>query len=470
MTCLKNLPTRFRLYILSFAVLVSPAAAETIGGAFIKAYLNNPDINAARASVRATDENVPKANAGYLPQLQGSLNSGTNYIRGQDAEHKSPFSSASTSFYQSTFPRGYGATLTQTVWNGNKTYNSVRQAESQALGEREQLRYTEQNTLLDAVTRYMDVMRDTATVDLNRNNVEVLKEQLRQTQDRFHVGEVTRTDVAQAEAALSQAEAEYLKAQSTLQASISQYRQTIGTEPDHLSPVKPLSKLLPSNLKEAITIAQVEHPAIVAYLHGVDAALLNVKINEAALYPTVAIQAGVNKYFDPSSYTPGSRSLNASVTGSVTIPVYDGGNTYASIRQAKEQVSNQELQANSQRDKVVQAVAAAWYAYKNSPGVVRAAEAQVKAAEVALAGVREEAKVGQRTTLDVLNQEQTLVQARVALINAQHDQVVNSYTLLSNIGRLSVKTLGLAVAEYDVRAHFDHVKSKFFGIHTPDGR
>jgi outer membrane protein len=156
--------------------------------------------------------------------------------------------------------------------------------------------------------------------------------------------------------------------------------------------------------------------------------------------------------------------------GQVTIPIYEGGAVYAATRQAKEQLGQQELQTDLQRDNVRAAVVSAWGANQNSLGVLRAAKAQVDASEVALAGVREEAKVGQRTTLDVLNAQQALLSARVQLVTAQHDQVVNSYTLLSAVGRLSIKTLGLAVAEYDPRVHFDQVKNKWIGLRTPDGK
>ena len=446
--------------------LGGPAQAETVGGALVKAYLSNPDINAQRATVRASDENVPKANAGYLPIVQGTANASLTETQADGIGAVGP----KGKLQNVMGPRGIGITVQENLFNGNKTYNSVRQAESTVLGQREQLRFTEQSTLLNALTYYMNVMRDTATLDLDRNNVEVLKEQLRQTRDRFNVGEVTRTDVAQAESAVAQAQATYLIAVSTLQGSISNYRQVVGDQPHSLAPVKPVAKLLPSTLTAAVAIGQVEHPAITASLHGVDVALLNVKISEAALYPSLNVQGSVQQSYDQSSYPFGNKVFVGAVGASLSIPIYDGGSSFASIRQAKEQVSQQELSADSQREKVRAAVVAAWYANANAAGVVNAAKSQVQAAEVALAGVREEAKVGQRTTLDVLNAQQTLLQARTALVNAQHDQVVYSYTLLSNIGRLSVRALGLPVAEYDPRTHFDLVKAKQFGVRTPDGR
>ena len=449
------------------ALLGASAQAETVGGALVKAYLSNPDINAQRAAVRASDEGMPKANAGYLPTVAGTASAGVNSTNAQGV---SSIPGAPNSVSSNLGTRSVGLTVQENLFNGNKTYNTVRQAESTVLGAREQLRFTEQNTLLNALTYYMNVMRDTATLDLDKNNVEVLKEQLRQTRDRFNVGEVTRTDVAQAESAVAQAQATYLVAISTLQGSISSYRQTVGDQPHSLAPVKPVARLLPSSLTDAIAISQVEHPAITGSLHGVDVALLNVKISEAALYPSLNVQGAVSQYYDQTSYPYGNKIFVGSLTANLNIPIYDGGASFASIRQAKEQVSQQELNTDSQREKVRAAVVAAWYANSNAQGVVNAAKAQVQAAEVALAGVREEAKVGQRTTLDVLNAEQTLLQARVQLVNAQHDQVVYSYTLLSAIGRLSVRNLGLAVEQYDPRTHFELVKAKQFGVRTPDGR
>jgi outer membrane protein len=442
------------------AIGAGAGRAETINGALIKAYLTNPDINTQRAAVRVADENVPKANAGYLPNIQAT---GTIGIERAEASESGV---STTAFVK---PRGYGVTANETVYNGNRTVNSISQAESQVLGTREQLRNTEQNTLLSGVTAYMDVLEDTAILDLDRNNVEVLQEQLRETRDRFTVGEVTRTDVAQAEASLASAQAIALSAVATLQAAVARYRQFIGDQPTSLAPVKPIVRPLPKTLPEAITISQVEHPSIGASLHGVDAAELQIKIAEGALYPTIGVSASINNQFDINGI-PGFRLVDGEIMGNLTIPIYQGGAEYASVRQSKESLSQQEMQTDSLRNQVRQAVIAAWGLNEASVGVVRAARAAVSANEVALTGVREEAKVGQRTTLDVLNAQQALLQARTTLVQAEHDQVVNSYSLLSAIGRLNIPTLGLAVAEYDPRVHFDQVKSKWIGLRTPSGQ
>ena len=464
-------PRRFlRSTLLGAAALATIGAAvaraETIGGALIKAYLTNPDINTQRAAVRAADEGVPMANAGYLPTVNAT---GNIAVERAQTSLFGPNGTASGSTMVDLKPRGYGVTANETVFNGNRTLNSIRQAESKVFGAREQLRNTEQNTLLSAVTAYMDVLQDTAVLDLDNNNVEVLKEQLRETRDRFTVGEVTRTDVAQAEASLASAQATALSAVATLQAAVARYHQFIGDQPKSLAPVRPIVRPLPKTLQEAIAISQVEHPSISASLHGVDAAQLQVKIAEGALYPTIGISAAVSNQYDASGI-PGFHVLSGQLMGQISIPIYQGGAEYATTRQAKESLSQQEIQTDSLRNQVRQAVVAAWGLNQAAIGVVRAARAAVSANEVALTGVREEAKVGQRTTLDVLNAQQALLQSRTTLVQAEHDQVVDSYSLLSAIGRLNIPTLGLSVAEYDPRVHFDQVKNKWIGLRTPSGQ
>ena len=458
-----------RMTLLAAASLAALGAgagrAETIGGALVKAYLTNPDINTQRAGVRVADENVPKANAGYLPTVEASGNIGIQ--RGQANIITGAGESPSTNFLAK--PRGVALQASETVFNGSRTLNSIRQAESQVFGAREQLRNTEQNTLLSALTAYMDVLEDTAILGLDRNNVDVLREQLRETRDRFTVGEVTRTDVAQAEASLASAQAIALSAEATLQAAVARYRQFIGDQPTSLAPVKPLVRPLPKSLPEAIAISQIEHPAIGGSLHGIDAAQLQVKIAEGALYPTIGVSASVSQQYDVNG-EPGIHVLSGQIMGQINIPIYQGGAEYAATRQAKESLSQQEIQTDSLRNQVRQAVVAAWGLNEASVGVVRAARAAVSANEVALTGVREEAKVGQRTTLDVLNAQQALLQARTTLVQAEHDQVVDSYSLLSAIGRLNIPTLGLSVAEYDPRVHFDQVKNKWIGLRTPSGQ
>lgn len=439
----------------------APAAlAQTMDAALARAYAGNPTLNAQRASVRATNENVPQALSGYRPRITASADIGASIT-----DANTPGFGNSTTRLGG---RGAGVQIDQNIFDGGKTRSSVGQAESQVLGARATLRNTEQNVLLDAATSYMNVLRDTAILSLNRNNVEVLEEQLRQTRDRFQVGEVTRTDVAQAEARQSQAQSQAILAESNLKTSIARYRQNVGVEPRQLAPGRPVEKFLPKSLPAALNAALSTHPAIIASLHGVDAAELQVKVTEADLYPVLGVRGLVQQRYDAQSF--GDNRTSASVVGTLTIPIYEGGQVYSRTRQAKETAGQRRIEVDTQRDTVRAAVVSAWGAHEAAKAQIVAAQAQVQAAETALAGVREEAKVGQRTTLDVLNAQQELVSARSTLVTAQRDRVVASYAVLSAIGRLSAETLKLKAEVYDARRHYDQVKGLLWGTQTPDGR
>lgn len=455
------------LTLLSLGVAGGSAAAETIESALARAYTGNPTLDAQRASVRATDENVPRALSAYRPTIAATGNVGINYIAG-DTGSTTGVSAATNSFRSTLVPRSVALQVNQTLFNGFRTENSTRQAESQVFGSRESLRNVEQNTLFNAAQSYMNVLRDTAILDLQRNNVEVLEEQLRQTRDRFNVGEVTRTDVAQAESRLAAARSQVSGAESNLQASIATYRQVVGVEPRQLAPGRPVDRLVPRALAAAVQIGLEEHPAIISALHAVDAAELQVKITEGELAPTVGLVGSVGQNYD--SQISLQQNFSVSLLGQITVPIYNGGEVYARVRQAKETAGQRRIEAEATRDQVRAAVISSWGSLEAAKANVQAAQAQVAASEVALTGVREEARVGQRTTLDVLNQQQELLNARVNLITAQRDRVVASYSVVQSIGRLTSKTLGLAVAQYSAKQHFDQVKDLLGGVRTPDGR
>ena len=433
-------------------------AAETIASAMARAYRGNPVLNAQRAGTRATDENVPQALSGYRPKVTASSDIGyqtQDLFRGTWSNDK-------------FFPRGVGLQVDQTIWNGNRTSNTVKRADSAVLAARETLRNTEQSVLLDGATAYMDVLRDTAILSLRKNNIEVLEEQLRQTRDRFNVGEVTRTDVAQAEARLAQANSDSSAASGNLKASLGRYRQVIGVDAKQLQPAKALDASLPKSLDAAIAVSQAEHPLISAALHTVDVQQLAVKVVEGELYPTVAASATAAKRWD---YQASNQELNSvSVVGRISVPIYEGGDVYSRVRQAKEILGQRRLEADQTRDQVRQAVVSAWSALESTKEQIVASQAQIQAAETALNGVREEAKVGQRTTLDVLNAQQELLTARVNLITAQRNRVVASYSVMSAIGRLSTRQLGVNVDQYEPATHYEQVRDKWIGTKTPDGR
>jgi outer membrane protein len=455
--------------VAALALAVGPASADTIRWALTQAYINNPNINAQRAAVRATDESVPKALSGYRPRISLSAAAGEAFL---DSTTRVPGTTGPA--YPRTIGNNaiqtYGATYSQTLLNGNQTANQTRQAEQQVSAARETLRNTEQTILLQAATAYMNLIRDAATLSLQRSNVEVLQEQLRQTRDRYDVGEVTRTDVAQAESRLAQARATMLQAESNYTSSRSTYRQIIGVEPGRLDPASPVDRLSPSRLDQGIVMARAQHPAVTTSMFNVDSAVFAVKVAEASLYPTLTAVGSVQKSYGSTSVLSNLESFAAIGQAQLNVPIYQGGTEYANIRQAKELLQQQRVNLDNQRDIQQQNLVQTWGALDAAKAAVLANQTAVNAAEIALNGVREEARVGQRTTLDVLNAQQELVNARVALVSAQRDRVVNSYGVLAAVGGLSPQTLQLDVPIYDPVVHYHQVRDTWAGVRTPDGK
>ena len=461
----------------------TPVLADTIEAALVRAYQSNPELNAQRAQVRSTDENVPQALSGYRPTINLNASAGYQYIDtitntpggslagapgGVGPLNQMPPSLVTSQIHGANAPQSYGVTVNQTLYNGNRTANRTRAAESQVSGAREALRVLEQTVLFNAASIYMDYLRDAAIVEVNKSNVRVLEQTLKQTRDRFNVGEVTRTDVAQSEAQLAAGKTQELQAESNLTTTRSNFRRIIGTEPQNLAPGSPVDRFLPGKLPQAIDLSLIENPNVTAAMYGIDVNFLQVKINEGALLPTVSVQASAQQLYEQSLIIPSQ--FNASVLGNVSIPVYQGGAEYSLIRQSKENLAQQRLNLETTRDQTRANTVTAWGQLVAGKAQVASAQAQVTASEIALNGVREEAKAGQRTTLDVLNAQQALVNARVALVTAQHDRVVASYSVLNAIGRLSPQVLNLKTTTYDPSVHYHQVRDSWFGLRTPDGR
>src|SRR5215470_10163472 len=445
-----------------------PALADTIEAALVRAYQNNPQLNAQRAQVRSTDENVPQALSGYRPKVAVTASAGYQYTDTLSTSGGTPTQIVRTETHGANPPRSVGATVTQTLFNGQQTANKTRAAESQVSGAREALRVLEQTVLLNAATIYMDYLRDSAIVEVQKSNVRVLGQTLKQTQDRFNVGEVTRTDVAQSEAQLAAGKTQELTAESNLTTTRANFRRIIGNEPINLQPGSPVDRFLPGKLPQAIELSLIENPNVTAAMYGIDVNFLQVKINEGALLPTVSLQASVQQSYEQTLISP--RTFGASAVAQVNVPIYQGGAEYSLIRQSKENLAQQRLNLEQTRDQTRANTVTAWGQLEAGKAQVRSAQAQVTASEVALNGVREEAKAGQRTTLDVLNAQQALVNARVALVTAQHDRVVASYTLLSAVGRLSPQVLNLRTTTYDPSVHYHQIRDSWIGVRTPDGR
>ena len=451
--------------------LVGGTGAGTMELALVQAYQNNPQLNSQRSATRAIDENVPTALAGYRPRLSGTASLTDQYLDQLTKVSGAAAPALYTQVKGAFAVQSYGLTATQTLYNGFQTATRTRQAEGQVFSARETLRMTEQTVLLSAATAYMNLLQTAAILELQRSNVNVLEVTLRQTRDRFTAGEVTRTDVAQAESRLAGGRSQLSLAESNYVTAQAQYLQVIGVPaPARLAPAPPVDRLSPRTLDGAIARGRTEHPLITTAMYNVDIALQQVKIAEGALAPVLAAVGNVQKNYGSTQSLAVLETLQASIAAQLTVPIYQGGAEYAAIRQAKETLGQRRLDLDTARDQVQATVTQAWGQLDAAKAQIDATQSQVTAAEVALNGVREEARVGQRTTLDVLNAQQDLVNARVALVTAQRDRVVASYTVLAATGALSPQILGLRIEVYDPVTHYQQVRDAWGGVRAPDGR
>jgi outer membrane protein len=461
--------TRFQVAWLAFCLVVignlaaiASSVAETLPEALVRAYQSNPQLNADRARQRGTDENVPQALAGYRPQIVAGLSAGLQAVR-----NLLPDNSVQGATLR---PWTIGVTVTQVLFNGFKTANSVRVAELQVQSGREALRNTGQGVLLDAVTAYMNVLANQALVEAQRTNVAVLREILATTKRRLDAGDVTPTDTAQAEARLSRGLADLNAAEVALAISKATYTQVIGEAPAQLVPAATVDRLSPNALAAATEAAGHEHPAILGAGFDVDVAQTTIKVAESSLLPTVAVQANASRSVqsDPTLSTSGTDQ--ASILGQINVPIYDGGTAASQTRQAKELASQSRMVLEQVRNQARTAVACAWVTNEGTKVALAAAESEVRAAGVALQGLRREAQGGQRTTIDVLNAQQDLTNARSRLIQGQRDRVIASYTLLSAVGRLDVHALNLNTPDYLSEVHYHQVRDAWHGLRTPSGQ
>jgi outer membrane protein len=441
----------------------APAArAEALPEALAKAYQSNPQLNAERARQRATDENVPLALAGYRPQIIASLSGGLQAVRNLLPDNT--IQSATLK------PWTIGVTVTQTLFNGFKTANSVRVAELQVQSGREALRNVGQGVLLDAVTAYTNVLANQSLVEAQRSNVAFLRETLGVTQKRLNAGDVTPTDTAQAEARLNRGLADLNAAEVNLAISQATYTQVIGNPPAQLRPAETADRYLPRSRDEATGLAFKEHPAVIAAGFDVDVASTTIHVAESSLLPTITLQGNASHSSQSDQTLGTSRTDQATILGQMTAPIYDGGTAASQTRQAKELTAQSRLVLDQVRNQARTAAVGAWVANEGAKIAVAASESEVRAAAVALQGVQKEAQGGQRTTVDVLNSQQDLISAKARLIGAQRDRVIASYTLLSAIGRLDVKTLGLNTPDYLPEVHYQQVRDAWHGLRTPSGQ
>ena len=438
---------------------LNPAAAETINSALASAYNNNPTLNAQRAATRVTDEGVPIAKSGWRPQIFGSADVGILETKSSGGV----FPSSSNSLK----PRGFGVSISQNLWDSLATLNNVNAARAAVRAAQEALRNTEQNVLFNAAASYLDVQRDSAIVGYRAQSLEFLNEQVRSETSRFDVGESTRTDVAQARARQAGAVAALSLARATLKSSAAVYRQNIGKDPKNLQRVKGVAHMVPKSMNSAMATAEREHPAIKSTEHLVDQAIYNVKSAESSLLPSISLDGSVTRSYERA--TPNVTTDSASVSATLTVPIYQGGSASGLVRQGKETVGQRRIEVDVSVDSVRAAVVSAFSQYEAAIAATTANEEQLSAAQLALSGAVEERKVGQRTTLDVLDTQQTVIDAQIDLVNSHRDLKVAGYAVLSAIGRLSASRIGLDVAIYEPADHFNAVKDKWIGLRIPSG-
>lgn len=473
-----------------------PCSAEPLLSALARAYRSNTQLAAERARQRSDDELVPLALSGFRPTVGITGNGGLEATRTQPSRHdkrqaiKDAFAKADPDD-PASLAQNLGAAkqqikpreatnrfvngdlaVSQTLFDGSRTRANVNSAESQVFSGRETLRGVEQTVLLAAATAYMDVIRGQENLEVQRSNVLFLLRTLATTRKRLEVGDISPTDLAQAEARLARGRADVLGAEADLVASRAIYRQTVGVEPSAPMAATSIEGLLPKRLADALTSAVRESPAVRSAAHDVDAAQFAVTIAASGLYPTVTATGSTTPAFSSSTdRTVGtSTTLTSTAALQANIPIYDGGQAYAQVRQAKETLGQRRHDLETARDGARADASSAWGVFQASGTAISASQSALEANQLALAGVERERLEGQRTTLEVLNAQQELLNSRVALIGAQRDRVVASFSLLAAMGQLSARRLGLGKAHYDPKVHYDQVKDLWYGVRTPEGR
>ncbi len=430
------------------------AAAQTLEEALIQTYQTNPTLSAARAQLRATNERVPQALSGWRPLVEAEGSAGSAY---DDNVRPTGISGGRT-------PAGADLTVTQPLYRGGQTVAGTERAENEVLAQRARLADTEQTVLLDAVNAYADVWRDQSVLQLNINNEQVLARQLEATQDRFDVGELTRTDVAQSESRLSSATADRIGAEGNLTSSRAVFENVVGVYPGILEQ-PPLPGGLPVSQEAIIDLAESANPNVLATNYDELAAMRSVREVTGELLPRVQLQGSVGYQHERNSRT--SEGSSAEVLAVVTVPLYQQGSVSSRVREAKQVASQRRLLVREAIRQAREDAISGWESLLTARAQIAALEQSVRANEIALEGVRQENAVGARTVLDVLDAEQELLDAQVNLVSAQRDEIVATFQVLTAIGRMTAEDLSLGTAVYDPEADYRAVREKWFGLDAP---
>lgn len=437
----------------------SPAQAQTLMEALALAYQTNPTLGASVDALRATNEQIAQAQSGWRPRVEASASAG---VSSQDTSRPGLADVDDT-----LNPRSIGIDVVQPVYRGGRTLADTERARNTIEAQRANLTATEQQVLLNAVTAYMNVVRERSVLDLNINNETVLDRQLQAARDRFDVGEVTRTDVSQAISRLSRATSARISADGTLASSVATYEQVIGATPADLS-FPDMVPMIPTSLDEAIALAEDENPAVIISQFTERAAQASIDLTSGELLPSVDLVASARRALDGT--VDGSQSNTASITAQVTVPLYQSGSVYSRVRAAKHVASQRRVQIEESRRLAIAQAISAWEGLQAAKARTESFVREVEATRVALDGVQQEALVGSRTVLDVLDAEQESLDAQVNLVSARRDEVVAAFSLSAAVGQLTANDLGLPVDLYDVQADFERADGRWIGTGVDSDR
>jgi len=448
-----------------------PADAQSLEDALASAYRSNPELLAQRSALRAVDEQVPRALSQWRPTVQVTGNAGP--ARDFNAVTTTSYGAGGSSDRVTTnnerVRRQATATLqlTQPLYRGGRSTAELARAEANVQASRSQLAATEQRVLLDAATAYINLARELAVLDQNINNVQVLQRQLDAARDRFQVGEITRTDVSQAEARLAQAQATRTGSEGNVNTARAAYLRVVGEPAGRPAvPAVPLG-LLPGSDAEARDMALTVNPTVNQARYTHEASGHDVSLIEGEKLPTVGLQADAIRSQEPAG-SRGVRRDTVDLLLTVTVPIYQQGLTDARVREAKQTQGQRRNQIDVSQRQVVDEANRAWQQLTTARAQIQSFQSQIRANEIALEGVSQEARVGSRTVLDVLNAEQELLNSRVSLVQAQRDQVLASFQLLSATGRLTARDLALKVEHYDPTAYLEATRNRWLGTDIPD--
>lgn len=437
------------------ALAVTPASAQTLTEAFAYTYNNNPQILAQRALLRATDEQVPQALSNWRPTV--TLTGTAGFERAGIAAR------GSSTQFSSFEPRAADLRITQPLYRGGRTEAQTRQAINTVQSTRAQTLGVETQVFQSVAQTYLDVVRDQTLVEVNRSNEQVLRRQLEATQDRFRVGEVTRTDVAQAESQLAQATAQRINAEGQLEVSRANYARAVGHPPGRL--VQPRERpVLPATRDEALALAANNNPNVISAMFTELAARDNIDLVRGQLLPTINLVGDLSRSFAPSVALQTTRQDTASAVLQLTMPLYEGGAIWSQTRAAEQTVGQRRSQLDDARRLAVQQATQAWETLQSARAAITSFGAAVRAAQIALEGIQQEALVGSRTVLDVLISEQQLFTTQSQLVGAQHDAALAEFNLAAATGRLIAPELRLPVQLYDMERHYRAVKDKWLGF------